>query len=43
MIKAAYAIARRDPDFVATDDCTVVLRYLPDLADLGGRTATSGT
>lgn len=30
VIKEAYAIAGRDPDFVATDDCTVVLRYLPD-------------
>ena len=30
VIKEAYEIAGRDPDFVATDDCTVVLRYLPD-------------
>ncbi|MCW2843574.1 MAG: 2-C-methyl-D-erythritol 4-phosphate cytidylyltransferase [Nocardioides sp.] len=30
VIKAAYAKAWQDPDFVATDDCTVVLRYLPD-------------
>ncbi len=30
VIKQAYEIAGRDPDFVATDDCTVVLRYLPD-------------
>ena len=29
-IRAAYAIADADPDFAATDDCTVVLRYLPD-------------
>ncbi len=29
VIKQAYALASRDPDFVATDDCTVVLRYLP--------------
>jgi 2-C-methyl-D-erythritol 4-phosphate cytidylyltransferase len=29
-IRAAYAIAEADPDFAATDDCTVVLRYLPD-------------
>lgn len=30
-IRAAYAVAADDPDFVATDDCTVVLRYLPDV------------
>ena len=30
VIKAAYAKAADDPDFVATDDCTVVLRYLPE-------------
>ena len=30
VIKEAYARAGRDPDFVATDDCTVVLRYLPE-------------
>jgi 2-C-methyl-D-erythritol 4-phosphate cytidylyltransferase len=30
VIKQAYALAAEDPDFVATDDCTVVLRYLPD-------------
>lgn len=30
VIKQAYALAGGDPDFVATDDCTVVLRYLPD-------------
>jgi 2-C-methyl-D-erythritol 4-phosphate cytidylyltransferase len=30
VIKAAYVEAGKDPDFVATDDCTVVLRYLPD-------------
>ncbi len=30
VIKAAYDIAGRDENFVATDDCTVVLRYLPD-------------
>ncbi len=29
-IRAAYAIADDDPDFAATDDCSVVLRYLPD-------------
>lgn len=28
-IRAAYAKAAQDPDFTATDDCTVVLRYLP--------------
>ncbi len=30
VIKEAYARAADDPDFVATDDCTVVLRYAPD-------------
>lgn len=30
VIKKAYAVASTDPDFVATDDCTVVLRYLPE-------------
>ena len=30
-IRAAYANAARDPDFTATDDCTVVLRYLPEV------------
>jgi 2-C-methyl-D-erythritol 4-phosphate cytidylyltransferase len=30
VIKRAYEIAGTDPHFVATDDCTVVLRYLPD-------------
>jgi len=30
-IRAAYAKAKEDPDFTATDDCTVVLRYLPDV------------
>ena len=30
-IREAYAHAGRDPNFVATDDCTVVLRYLPDV------------
>jgi ribitol-5-phosphate 2-dehydrogenase (NADP+) / D-ribitol-5-phosphate cytidylyltransferase len=28
-IRAAYAKAAQDPNFTATDDCTVVLRYLP--------------
>jgi ribitol-5-phosphate 2-dehydrogenase (NADP+) / D-ribitol-5-phosphate cytidylyltransferase len=31
VIKRAYAAAARDPDFTATDDCTVVLRYLPEV------------
>lgn len=30
-IKAAYDKAALDPDFTATDDCTVVLRYLPEV------------
>ena len=30
-IRAAYAKAAKDPNFTATDDCTVVLRYLPDV------------
>src|SRR5215203_1163579 len=30
-IRAAYAKAAQDPDFTATDDCTVVLRYLPEV------------
>ena len=30
-IRAAYALADQDPDFAATDDCSVVLRYLPDV------------
>lgn len=30
VIKEAYARAGKDPDFTATDDCTVVLRYLPE-------------
>lgn len=29
-IKRAYEIALRDPDFKTTDDCGVVLKYLPD-------------
>ena len=29
VIKKAYEHASKDPHFVATDDCTVVLRYLP--------------
>lgn len=31
VIRSAYDKASADPDFVATDDCTVVLRYLPDV------------
>lgn len=31
VIKAAYARAKDDENFVATDDCTVVLRYLPEV------------
>jgi 2-C-methyl-D-erythritol 4-phosphate cytidylyltransferase len=31
VIRKAYAIGMADPDFQATDDCTVVLRYLPDV------------
>jgi len=30
-IKSAYEIALRDPDFMATDDCGVVRRYLPNV------------
>lgn len=30
IIKRAYAKAMSDPNFIATDDCTVVLRYQPD-------------
>lgn len=29
VLKAAYDNANQDPDFKATDDCSVVLRYLP--------------
>ena len=31
VLKDAYAKAALDPAFVATDDCTVVLRYRPDV------------
>ena len=31
VIRRAYEIAAGDPDFQATDDCTVVLRYLPEV------------
>jgi ribitol-5-phosphate 2-dehydrogenase (NADP+) / D-ribitol-5-phosphate cytidylyltransferase len=30
-IRRAYEIAAQDPDFEATDDCTVVLRYTPEV------------
>jgi 2-C-methyl-D-erythritol 4-phosphate cytidylyltransferase len=30
-IRAAYDLAWQDPDFAATDDCSVVLRYLPEV------------
>jgi 2-C-methyl-D-erythritol 4-phosphate cytidylyltransferase len=31
VLRAAYDEAAQDPDFTATDDCGVVLRYLPDV------------
>lgn len=31
VIRRAYDRAWQDPDFTATDDCTVVLRYLPEV------------
>jgi 2-C-methyl-D-erythritol 4-phosphate cytidylyltransferase len=31
VIRKAYELAWKDPDFTATDDCTVVLRYLPEV------------
>ncbi len=31
VIRRAYEVAATDENFVATDDCTVVLRYLPDV------------
>jgi ribitol-5-phosphate 2-dehydrogenase (NADP+) / D-ribitol-5-phosphate cytidylyltransferase len=30
-IAAAYELAHKDPGFTATDDCSVVLKYLPDV------------
>lgn len=30
-IQKAYEIAKKDPNFQATDDCGVVLKYLPDV------------
>lgn len=31
VIRRAYELAAQDPHFAATDDCSVVLRYLPDV------------
>jgi 2-C-methyl-D-erythritol 4-phosphate cytidylyltransferase len=31
-IRKAYELAWQDPNFAATDDCSVVLKYLPDVA-----------
>jgi len=31
VIRRAYDLADQDPDFQATDDCSVVLRYTPDV------------
>ena len=31
VLRAAYDLAMQDPEFTATDDCGVVLRYLPDV------------
>jgi 2-C-methyl-D-erythritol 4-phosphate cytidylyltransferase len=31
-IRKAYELAWQDPHFAATDDCSVVLKYLPDVA-----------
>lgn len=31
VLRRAYAAAAADPDFVATDDCSVVHRYLPEV------------
>jgi 2-C-methyl-D-erythritol 4-phosphate cytidylyltransferase len=31
VLRAAYATAMQDPELTATDDCGVVLRYLPDV------------
>lgn len=30
-LRKAYALADEDPNFAATDDCSVVLKYLPDV------------
>ena len=32
VIRRAYELAWQDPNFAATDDCSVVLRYLPEVA-----------
>jgi 2-C-methyl-D-erythritol 4-phosphate cytidylyltransferase len=32
VIRKAYELAWQDPDFAATDDCSVVLKYLPEVA-----------
>jgi 2-C-methyl-D-erythritol 4-phosphate cytidylyltransferase len=32
VIRRAYELAWQDPDFAATDDCSVVLKYLPEVA-----------
>lgn len=32
VIRRAYELAWQDPDFASTDDCSVVLKYLPDVA-----------
>jgi hypothetical protein len=44
-IPAAYAKAAEDPDFMATDDCTVVPHYLGDvpIAVLPGHDRTDPT
>jgi ribitol-5-phosphate 2-dehydrogenase (NADP+) / D-ribitol-5-phosphate cytidylyltransferase len=31
VLRQAYDVAGQDPDFTATDDCGVVLKYLPDV------------
>jgi 2-C-methyl-D-erythritol 4-phosphate cytidylyltransferase len=31
IIKRAYEIALKDPDFTTTDDCGVILKYLPEV------------
>lgn len=31
VLRAAYDLAGQDPDFAATDDCGVVMRYLPEV------------
>jgi 2-C-methyl-D-erythritol 4-phosphate cytidylyltransferase len=30
-VKSAYELAMKDPDFIATDDCGVISKYLPDV------------